>query len=253
MSSSSNTVFSEADYQKVISEAQQQPDTPANKPAPANKKLSESRLRLAAIQALPTVVEAEITLKEAVKGTNRSFTVNDQTPCLNCINLKPVNRLQCSECKGLGCQQVERQIDIVLPAGTLPGSETRHSGLGASDIRSGKNGDLLVRVKLIEHPLLKVEGKNINYILSVSLYEAILGGEVQVPTATGKVVMNLQPLTQSGSIYRLKGLGLAGGDQLVSVEVSLPQTLNKEQIILFQKIATIANDAASRNTLVPAI
>ena len=250
--SDDNAVFTDIDYQKIVSDFQSQIGALPNKVAPANKKLSESRLRLAAIQALPTVVETEITLKEAIRGTSRTFTVKDQTICLNCVNLKPVNRLQCTECKGVGYQQVERKVETSLAPGLLVGEDIRLPDLGAADIRSGKNGDLVIKIKIAEHPYLKVEGKNITCDLSVTLYQAVLGGEVEVSTATGKVVMNLQPLTQAGRVYRLKGLGLAGGDQLVTIEVNMPQMLTKEQVQLFQKIEAIAGNTAVRNTLASA-
>ncbi len=91
--------------------------------------------------------------------------------------------------------------------------------------------------------------KNVTYNLAVSLYRAVLGGEVEVPTALGKVVMNIQPLTQTGAVYRLKGLGIAGGDQLVIVEVNMPQMLTKEQVQLFQKIEEISAHSNQRNKM----
>ena len=95
-----------------------------------------------------------------------------------------------------------------------------------------------------------MKGKNITCTLPVSLYEAVLGAEIEIPTATGKVVMKLQPLTQPGRVYRLKGLGIADGDQLVTVEVNMPQTLTKEQVQLFQKIKEASNDANPRGALI---
>jgi DnaJ-class molecular chaperone len=245
-----NLVLEKPKYQKDNMDFEPETKAAVAKPAPANKKLSESRLRLAAIQALPTVVEAEITLKEAIRGTNRTFVIHDQTVCTACVNLKPISRSQCTECKGLGYQQVERQVEVTLAAGILNGQELRHPGLGGADVRSGKNGDLLVKIKITEHPYLKLEGKNITCTLPVSLYEAVLGAEIEIPTATGKVVMKLQPLTQPGRVYRLKGLGIADGDQLVTVEVNMPQTLTKEQVQLFQKIKEASNDANPRGALI---
>ncbi len=104
---------------------------------------------------------------------------------------------------------------------------------------SGKNSDLVVKINIADHPSLKIEGKNITCTVAVSLYEAVLGTEIEVPTATGKVLMKLHPLTPPGKVYRLRGLGLAGGDQLVSIEVTMPQKLTKEQIQLFYKIKAI--------------
>ena len=243
MSISAAAVFNEINYQKIMSDLQSHLSS-SKKPAPVNKKLSESRLKISTVESFPTIIEAIITLKEAIQGTIRTFIVKDQTQCVKCLNDKPVNRLQCPECKGLGFQHVDRQVEITLSAGLISGDEIRHPGLGANNIRSGKNGDLVIQIKLNEHPYLKVEGKNITYTMPVSLYEAILGAEVSVPTATGKVVMNLKPLTQAGCIYKLKGLGIAGGDQLVSIDVAMPQALNQEQIQLFRHLAQIAGETS---------
>jgi DnaJ-class molecular chaperone len=249
MSNNNSPVSTDINYQKVISNFQSELGALTNKVAP-NKKLSESRLRLAAIVALPTSVETEITLKEALNGTTRSFVMKDQIACTSCVNSKPINRLHCPECKGLGYTLSERQIEVPLEAGLSTGQEVRYPTLGALDVRSGKNGDLIVKIKMSEHPYFKIEGKNITSTLNVSLYEATLGGKVEVPTATGKVIMNLAPLTQTGAVYRLKGLGIAGGDQLLTIEINMPKKLSQEQIQLFQKIKQLADETNTQANLV---
>jgi len=207
---------------------------------PPNKKLSESRLRLATIQALPTEVEAQISLADAVRGVTCTLTINDPVPCEECARLKPINRLQCQNCKGVTHTFVDRKIDVNLQPGLLPGDEIRFAELGRYNIASGKRSDLVVKIAIADHPMLKIDGNNLTCTISVPLYDAILGSEIEVPVATGKVMMKLQPLTQSGKIYRLRGLGLAGGDQLVIVEVAMPQKLTKEQVQLFHKIKLIS-------------
>ena len=239
--STCSTALADTGYRKNIMDIES--ETIPVKAPPANKKLSESRLRMAAIQTPPTFVEAEITLKEAVCGTNRNFKINDQLSCTNCVNEKPINRLHCPECKGLGYSLAEREITVDLAAGLLPDQEITLTGSGALDYRSGKNGDLIVKIKLIEHPYLKVEGKNITYSIPVTLYDAVLGAEVEVPTINGKVIMKIQPLTQFDRVYRLKGLGIDNGDQLVTIEVVMPQTLNKKQVQLFRQIKEIAEQS----------
>lgn len=247
--SNNNSTSAEIDYQKVISDLRSELGAVLKQPAPANKKLSESRLRLAAIVALPTNVETEITLKEACKGTTRSFVIKDQTACTSCINAKPINRLHCPECKGLGYTLNERQVEVSLDAGLSTGQEVRYPGLGANDIRSGKNGDLTVKIKVSEHPYFNIEGKNVTCTLRVSLYDATLGSKIEVPTANGKVIMTLQPLTQPGTVYRLRGLGIGGGDQLLTIEINMPQMLSPEQIRLFEKIRELADQPNSQGNL----
>jgi curved DNA-binding protein len=214
---------------------------------PANKKLSESKLRLAAIQALPTEVDADISLKEALRGATCTITINDPVACAECAKLKPINRMQCQNCKGVTYVFVDRKVEITLPPGLVPGQEIRFPELGRYNLTSGKNSELVVKINIVDHPILKVDGKNLTCTVPVSLYEAVLGTEIEVPTATGKVLMKLQPLTSPGKVYRLRGLGLAGGDQLVTIEVTMPQKLTKEQSQLFYKIKALSEDIIPGN------
>jgi len=225
-------------FESILELQEQQPTLTL----PVNKKLSDSKLRLAAIQTLPTEADAAVSLKEAVRGATCNFTINDPVACTYCVNLKPINRMQCPQCKGVSYVFVDRKVEIILPAGLLPGQEIRFPELGRYNLASGKNSDLVVKINISDHPVLRIDGKNIVCTITVSLYEAVLGTEIEVPTATGKVLMKLHPLTPPGKIYRLRGLGLAGGDQLVTIEVTMPQKLSKEQTQLFYKIKAIADD-----------
>jgi DnaJ-class molecular chaperone len=198
------------------------------------------------IQALAYAVEAVVTLKEAIKGTRFSFTISDPTPCEDCAGLKPVNRMQCQTCRGLGYFNVDREEEMVLPPNLFDGMEIRKPELGRYDLRAQRNGDLIIKIKVKEHPHLTIAGKDLQCNVPVSLYEAVLGAEIEVPTATGKVVMKIQPLTQTGRVYRLKGMGLAGGDQLVKIEVFFPQKMSAEEIAMFKKMRDMHNEPNPR-------
>jgi DnaJ-class molecular chaperone len=198
------------------------------------------------IQALAYEVQAEVSLKEAIKGTRFSFTIGDPTPCEDCAGMKPVNRMQCQTCRGLGYFNVNREEEVVLPANMYNGMEIRKPELGRYDLRACRNGDLIIKVKVKEHPHLTIIGKDLQCTVPVLLYEAVLGAEIEVPTATGKVVMKIQPLSQPGRIYRLKGLGLGGGDQLVKIEVLIPQKISGEEIALFKKLKEMCQEPNPR-------
>jgi DnaJ-class molecular chaperone len=99
------------------------------------------------------------------------------------------------------------------------------------------------------HQFLQVLGRDVTCTVPVTIYEAVLGAEIEVPTATGKVIMKIQPRTQAGRVYRLKGLGLAGADQLVTVEVTTPQQLNDEELRLWQRLQNMSQDANPRASL----
>ena len=101
----------------------------------------------------------------------------------------------------------------------LAGEEIRYPGLGRYNLCAQKHSDLVVKIKICQHPYLELTGKNIICTLVVPFFEAVLGKKIFVPTIVGKAMIKLYPLTASGKIYRLKGHGLAGGDQLINIEV----------------------------------
>ncbi len=167
----------------------------------------------------PTNLETEITLKEASKGTTCSLTVKDPAICLDCVNIEASKSRQCLNCRGLGYLHIYRQVEVELPPQVYVGQEIRYPGLGRYNLCAAKNSDLIVKIKICQHPYLELAGKNITCTLVVSFFEALLGKKLTVPTASGKTNIKLSPLTRSGKVYRLKGLGLGGGDQLITIEV----------------------------------
>lgn len=201
------------------------------------------------VSALAVEMECEITLKEAIKGCVKQFRLSDPRPCEECQQQKAANRMQCPNCRGLGYFNVERVDDIELPPGMYDGLEIRRPDAGRYDLRAGRPGDLIIKIRLLPHPFLGVLGRDITCTVPVTIYEAMLGAEIDIPTATGKAVMKIQPLTHAGRVYRLKGLGLAGADQLVTVDVVFPQKLSGEEIAMFKKLKEISKDPNPRDAM----
>ena len=216
-----------------------------------NKKESSSRPQEehVQIQAQALEMEIDVTLREAVKGTRKQIIITDPTPCEDCAEKKPLERMQCPKCRGLGYFNVDRTIEIELPSGLYHDLEIRKPGQGRFDLRAGKFGDLVMRIKLRPHPVLKVEGKDIRCIVPVTIYEAMLGAEIEIPTPTGRVAMKIQPLTQQGRTYRLKGLGLAGHDMHVVIDVIIPKKLTGEEVKLYRKLQQISEEPNPRKAM----
>lgn len=198
------------------------------------------------IQAQALEMEIDVTLKEAVKGTRKQVIITDPTPCEKCVEKKPMERMQCDSCRGLGYFNVDRTIELELPTGLYDGLEIRRQGQGRWDLRAGKYGDLIIKIKLRDHPCLEVVDKDLRCMVPVTIYEAMLGAEIQVPTATGKVTMKIQPLTQVGRTYRLKGLGLAGHDMLVVIDVVIPKKLTGEEVKLYRRLQQLSEEVNPR-------
>lgn len=119
-----------------------------------------------------------------------------------------------------------KTIDLKLPAGVEDGTQMRLAGKGEPG--PGGNGDALVTIKLQPHVYFRRDGDNLRLDLPISLDEAVNGAKIKVPTAEGPVMLSVAAGSSSGKVLRLKGRGFsrkdgARGDQLVTLEVQLPE------------------------------
>ena len=135
-----------------------------------------------------------------------------------------------------------KTLDVRIPAGIEDGKQIRLKGQGyAAPLAGGQAGDVLITVQIAAHPHFKVDGRDLRLDLPVAVYEAVLGGKVQIPTLGGAVEMNLPPHTNAGRTLRLRGKGLpaAGGqpagDLLATVRIVLPDSLDAEFESLMRK------------------
>src|SRR5581483_1234496 len=119
-----------------------------------------------------------------------------------------------------------REIEVKIPAGLADGQTIRLKGQGMPGAR-GAAGDALITVSVAEHPLFKRDGANLRLELPVTLYEAVLGGKVRVPTLDGAVELAIPPGSNSGRTMRVKGKGLPGkdgpGDLYATLRIVLPE------------------------------
>jgi DnaJ-class molecular chaperone len=119
------------------------------------------------------------------------------------------------------------QIDVKIPAGVKDGQVVRVKGRGGAG-QGGPNGDILLTVSVAPHPFMTRDGNDIRMDLPVTLREAIVGGKVPVPTLTGTVSLSVPPNSNTGTVLRLKGKGIAAngavaaGDFYVRLVVTLP-------------------------------
>lgn len=116
-----------------------------------------------------------------------------------------------------------RSLDVTIPAGLNDGQTLRLKGQGQPGPGGGPAGDLLVEVGVTPHRLFTRKGDDIHLEVPVTLAEAVLGGKVPVPTLSGKVMLNVPAGANSGTTLRLKGKGIKGGDQYVTLKVTLPE------------------------------
>jgi len=119
-----------------------------------------------------------------------------------------------------------KEIDVKIPAGLADGQTIRLKGQGLPGPRGGA-GDALITVSVAPHPLFERDGANLRLNLPITLYEAVLGGKVRVPTLEGAVELAVPPGTSSGRTFRVKGKGLPSkdgtGDLYATVRIMLPE------------------------------
>ncbi len=125
-------------------------------------------------------------------------------------------------------------LDLVVPEGVDDGQVLRLKGKGRPSPRGGEAGDALVEIKVRTHRDFKRQGDDIVLDLPISIDEAVLGARIEVPTATGRVALNIPKGTSSGTVFRLRGKGVrnlttgTAGDQLVTVRIVLPDTIDEQ-------------------------
>jgi DnaJ-class molecular chaperone len=131
-----------------------------------------------------------------------------------------------------------KDVDVKVPAGLTPGQQIRLKSQGLPG-RGAAVGDALVTVSVAPHPLFTLDGTDLRLELPVTLYEAVLGAKVRVPTLDGAVELAIPPGTSSGRTFRLKGKGFpakAGkGDLLATVRIVLPEESDSELEELMRK------------------
>jgi DnaJ-class molecular chaperone len=132
-----------------------------------------------------------------------------------------------------------KDVEVKIPAGLAGGQQIRLKGQGWPSA-TGKAGDALITINVAPHPVFKPEGADLRLELPITLYEAVLGGKVRVPTLDGAVELAIPPSTDSGRTFRLKGKGLkakAGtGDLLATVRIVLPEHADDELKELMRKL-----------------
>lgn len=169
------------------------------------------------------------------------------TTCGNCNGEGRVISNPCKVCGGEGRVQEDATVTVDIPAGVSTGNYLTLRGEGNAGRRGGPNGDLIVVIEELPHEIFQRQGDDIIYELSLSIPEAVLGGEVEVPTLTGRAKLKLEQGLSPGKILRMKGKGLPNlntkkyGDQLIIVNIYVPSKISQHERDLMQSLASSPN------------
>lgn len=165
-----------------------------------------------------------VRLEDAFQGATRSITLQSQTAT-------PDGQLSIQE----------RNYEVKIPVGILPGQKIRLGGQGGEGMGGGPRGDLYLKVEVDPHPIYKLEGRDLTMTLHVSPWEAVLGAEVQVPTLSGPVTLKVPPGSQSGQKMRLRGKGMpnpkgSAGNLYVILSIMVPKQPTDREKELFGEL-----------------
>ncbi len=167
------------------------------------------------------------------------FTV--QQACPTCRGSGQVIKNPCKKCNGAGRLQEEKTLSVKVPPGVDTGDRIRLSGEGEMGMDGGPAGDLYVQIAVREHSIFTRDGRNLYCEVPISIVDAALGGEMEVPTLDGRVKLKIPPETQTGKLFRLRNKGVSpvrggpAGDLLCRVILETPVNLTKRQKELMEE------------------
>ncbi len=232
----------------------------------------------------------KIGFEEATRGTLKEVKIGREVPCRRCfgkgfdprgeqeicrkcagagqvqIGLPPATFLQiwsrcrgrgkvevepCSDCSGKGIILQNEKVLLEIPPGVDRGCRIFLRGKGQSGRQRGPSGDLVVQVEIEDHPLFHRKGSDLHVEVPLNMWEAALGGEVEVPTLEGPVVVTVPPGTQWGQEVRLSGKGIpflygrGRGDQVISFRVMVPQILPGRSKEILEELRRLYADEAA--------
>ena len=175
-------------------------------------------------------------------------------PCPTCQGEGRIIKNKCKTCNGEGREKGEETIKVNIPSGVSNGNYITLRGQGNAGRRGGPAGDLIVLIEEKEHEHFIREGNNIYHDLTLSIPDAILGCEKQVPTLKGKAKLRIEPGTQPGKLLRMRGKGIVGlnnsgeGDQYVRINVYMPRNLSDKERKAVESLRDAENFDASNQT-----
>ncbi len=176
-----------------------------------------------------------------------------QQTCPSCGGRGKVITDPCTSCRGQGRVEKTKTLSVTIPAGVDTGDRIRLAGEGEAGEMGAPAGDLYVQVHIKEHPIFVRDGNNLYCEVPISFANAALGGEIEVPTLDGRVVLKVPAETQTGRMFRLRGKGVksvrshAVGDLVCKVIIETPVNLTERQKELLRELDETCAASAKRH------
>lgn len=177
-------------------------------------------------------VTVELGFAEAARGVRLEVPVARFSPCRACDGTGMAGGPLCAACSGRGVRRATEGVIVEIPAGVDSGMQIRFRGEGNAGPFAGPRGDLVVSTRVQEHPFFVRKGEAVHCEVPISVWEALRGARIRVPTPRGEAVLVVPPGTAGGRVFRLRGQGLprpsgdTPGDLYVTVRVAMPTGLD---------------------------
>jgi molecular chaperone DnaJ len=177
-------------------------------------------------------VAVEIGFAEAATGVLLSLEVARFSRCQACGGTGGERGHGCAHCQGRGVRRAPEPVRVAIPAGVDTGMQLRVPDEGSAGPFGGPRGDLIVSTRVREHPFFQRKGDSVHCDVPVTVWEALRGARIRVPTPLGEAALVVPPGTTAGQMFRLRGHGLprltgeTAGDLFVTVRVEVPGGLD---------------------------
>ncbi|MFL0801388.1 MAG: molecular chaperone DnaJ [Agarilytica sp.] len=165
-----------------------------------------------------------------------------QQTCPSCRGKGTIISDPCRDCHGHGRVEETKTLSVKVPPGVDTGDRIRLAGEGEAGADGGPSGDLYVQVSVKDHEFFQRDGKNLYCEVPISIFDACLGGELEVPTLDGRVKLKVPAETQTGKLFRMRGKGVvpvrggSAGDLMCRVVIETPVNLSKKQKDVLQEL-----------------
>ncbi|MDA8390203.1 MAG: molecular chaperone DnaJ [Gammaproteobacteria bacterium] len=176
-----------------------------------------------------------------------------QQTCPNCRGSGRMIAHPCPECRGEGRVRTPKTLSVTIPAGVDEGDQIRVAGQGDAGETGGQPGDLYVQVRLQPHPLFRREQDNLYCKVPVSFATVVLGGEIEVPTLDGPIMLKIPAETQTEKTFSLRGKGVKNvrnghvGDLFCQIVVETPVNLTRAQREMLAEFDQALRDGGARH------
>jgi molecular chaperone DnaJ len=188
-----------------------------------------------------------------VRAQQGFFTV--ERTCPTCAGAGQIVKNPCRACGGAGRVQKERSLSVNIPAGVETGTRIRLAGEGEAGMRGGPTGDLYIFIEVEDHPIFQRESSDLYCRVPVSMVDAALGGDIEVPTIDGgRSRVRIPAGSQSGKQMRLRGKGMpmlrggGSGDMYIELAVETPVNLSGRQKELLREFAQASDNNNPEST-----